>query len=131
MFRKANYTTDVTDSHYMTPGARLYFKRVVLGYVALALAMTVGVFATTKAIDQKLRNDLNKIAQKQCLASIPTYKKLNEGLQAQIEIQKDAFHLNLSQGDVRRASLNRDAIKKLQDAKLNAPTKKTCKRKLV
>jgi hypothetical protein len=136
MSSKQHYTDELQKlqsdpEHYMTPGARKYFRRVALGYAVLAVAVCAGIFSLTTRVDHKLRHDLNQLGVKGCLASIPTYKKFNSTIQVQINAQKDALQLNLGRGDVERAAINRKAIKDLQNSKLKVPTKESCSKKIV
>ena len=45
--------------HYMTPGARNYFRRVWMGYAILALAIAIGLFTQQRESVDRI-NDINK-----------------------------------------------------------------------
>lgn len=112
---------------YMTPGARRYFKRVALGYVILAIAFSAGVWGITQRVDNQLRNQINDFLVVSCLNSITTIKKFNQGIEADIELQRDAMKINLSRGDRERVLLNQKTINAKLASKLHVPTKQECK----
>jgi hypothetical protein len=112
--------------HYMTPGARRYFKRVWLGYLILAVAMTVGMWALANNFDHQLRDNINTFLVESCKQSIPTIKKFNQGIQADIDLQKDALFINSKRGDSARVFLNKRAIEQKRNSKLHVPTLEEC-----
>ena len=110
----------------MTPGARRYFTRVWFGYLILSCAMSAGIWGVTQKVDSVLRNNLNTYIVASCKQSIPTLKRFNASLQADIELQQDAKKINLSQGETQRAALNDRAIKFKRQSMLPVPTKEEC-----
>lgn len=113
-------------AHYMTPGARSYFRRVTIGYVVLAIATVFGIWAFTNRVDDKIREDLNKVAEAQCLGSIPTLKKYNDFVDTQIEANREARKINAERGDTERVKLNTETIIRLQGNKLRVPSPRDC-----
>ena len=112
--------------HYMTPGARRYFTRVWLGYAVLACAMIAGVWGVTNKVDKTLRKNINTFIVISCKQSIPTLKKFNAAVDADIALQQDAKKLNLARGDTQRAALNDRTIKLKKNSKLHVPTIEEC-----
>lgn len=112
--------------HYMTPGARVYFRRVRNGYIVLALACIMGIWAVSNRADNRLREDINTVARAQCLGSIPTLKRYNSLVDIMIESNRSAREIALAEGDVKRVKLNTQNIIKLQDAHLRVPNAKEC-----
>lgn len=113
-------------AHYMTPGARRYFRRVAIGYLILAIGTSFGIKALTERTDDAVRNDINEIAKAQCLGSIPTLNKYNSLVQIQIEANRDSREIALKEGDIPRVRLTTKNIIKLQDAFLRVPSAKEC-----
>ena len=117
--------------HYVTPGAKRYFQRVLVGYVVLAVAGIIGVWGVTERLDNKLRNDLNTAAVNACIGSIETFKKYNSLIDLQIQATREARDLNIRIGDLERAELNTDSIIRYQEAKLPVPTEDECRGRLL
>lgn len=113
-------------ARYMTPGARKYFKRVWMGYLVLAIAMIVGIWGVSHQTDKILRSNINTFLIANCKSRIPTIKKFNAALQADIDAQKDAKELNMLRGDTQRAALNDRIIKYKKGSMLHVPTIKEC-----
>jgi hypothetical protein len=113
--------------HYATPGARRYFKRVVLGYVVLAFACIMGIYAVSNRNDKNLRRDINSLGIASCISSIKTYGKFNDQIETQIETQKESLLINNQRGDKRRAAVNKSAIRRLEKDKIVPPTPQICK----
>lgn len=113
-------------SHYMTPGARRYFRRVALGYIILAIGMSFGIKALSDNVDNNIRRDINKVAEAQCLGSIPTLNKFNAFVDLVIEANRDAREIALREGDTARVRLNTNNIIKLQESKLRVPSVREC-----
>lgn len=132
--KKAEYSDELAKlqsdpEHYMTPGARRYFRRVTFGYLILAVATCIGIWGVGNRFDNQLRNQINTFIVANCKSSIPTLTNFNAGLDADIEIQKDALALNLSRGDIQRAMINRKAIQAKKNSKLHVPTLEECNNK--
>lgn len=113
-------------SHYMTPGARRYFYRVAGAYAILAVSFTIGIYAMTDLLTDKLRTDINKYLVISCKSSIPTLTRFNAKLDADIRIQEDAQIINIEQGELERAKLNQEAIEAAERAKFPIPTAEEC-----
>jgi len=113
-------------AHYMTPGAKSYFRRVWLGYLILAAAMTFGIWGVTHRIDTQLRKQINIFLVASCKSSIPTLTRFNDSLQADIEAQQDALFINEQRGDSQRAALNRRIITYKKNAMIHVPTIEEC-----
>ena len=106
-------------------------RRAKLGYVLAAAAATLGVWGVTQYVDNRLREDLNHIAEANCLGAISTYEKYNDLVQHQIETQREAIILNLARGDKARAALNRRAVTRLTKDKIDVPAPEECSRPLL
>jgi hypothetical protein len=116
-------------AHYMTPGARRYFKRVWRGYLFLTAAMVVGIWGVTHHIDAQLRGQINTFLVASCKSSIPTLTRFNQGLQADIDAQQDALFINQRRGDAQRAALNLRIIADKKAAKIKVPTVAECEQR--
>lgn len=113
-------------AHYATPGARKYFRRVAIGYVVLAIATVFGISAMTDRADERLRDDINALAEKQCLGSIPTLNKFNGLVDLQIDANRRAREIAEAENDEARVKLNTQNIIKLQESKLRVPNEREC-----
>lgn len=113
-------------AHYMTPGARKYFRRVAIGYIILAVATVFGIKAVSDRSDNQLRNDINAYAHQSCLGSIPTLNKFNNLIELNIESNRGAREIALREGDDARVRLTTQNIIKLQESKLRVPNAKEC-----
>jgi hypothetical protein len=113
-------------AHYMTPGARKYFRRVALGYIILALGMTIGIKALSDNVDDNIRNDINQVAEANCLGSIPTFNKFNNLVENMIDSNRGARMIAQAEGDIARVKLTTANIIKLQESKLRVPNVKEC-----
>lgn len=111
---------------YMTPGARRYFKRVVVGYVVLAVATVLGIWGVTQKVDSDLREQINLFLVQTCKKNIPALEKFNEAVKLDIAIQQDAKLLNIEQGYTKRAALNDNAIAAKRASLLHIPSEKEC-----
>lgn len=114
---------------YMTPGARRYFHRVALGYIILACAVTISIWAVTNHVDKVLRQQINTFLVDSCKSSIPTLKKFNASIQADIEQQADFRAINITRGDLASARVNTKIIAAKENAKLHVPTLEECEAK--
>lgn len=118
--------------HYITPGARSYFRRVWMGYAVLAVAGIIGVWAITERLDSQIRTDINLFASQSCKTSTRgTVLLFNKFVDTNIEIQKDALKTNLARGDMERAAINRRAIKNFEESKLPVRTDADCDRPIL
>jgi hypothetical protein len=129
--RQENFDSQFMDfterhPHYATAGCKRYYKRAVKGYVILAVACIVGIFAVSARSDKNLRHDINQLGVAGCLTSIKTYHKFNDQIDTQIETQKEGLIINLQRHDKQRAAVNRNAIKRLNKDKIIPPTPKIC-----
>lgn len=126
---------DPNDPHYMTPGAREQFDRyrtrTTLAFLVLAVAFIVGVWGMTERTDKNIRRDINRIAQQQCISSIPTLKKFNTLVNNQIIISREAREIALDEKDIDRVRLNTRNIIRLQNSKLSIPTKDECMQRVL
>lgn len=113
-------------AHYMTPGARRYFKRVWRGYLVLAAAMTIGIWGVSYHTNNQLRKQINLFIIASCKSSIPTLKNFNQSVQADIDAQIDALYINQKRGDFQRVALNKRIISDKKKAKLHVPTIEEC-----
>lgn len=116
-------------AHYMTPGAKRYFRRVALGYAVLATATVLGIWSVTNHIDARLRSQINTFLVESCKSSIPTLKKFNASIQADIDLQSDSRAINITRGDLARARVNTKIIAAKENAKLHVPTLEECEAK--
>lgn len=112
--------------HYMTPGARRYFNRVRNGYIILAFACAIGIWALANRVDAQLRDDINSIAEQQCIGSIPTLNKFNNLVDVQIESNRARRALAEQAGDEEIVAITTNTIIKLQKSKLRVPNAKEC-----
>ena len=116
----------------VTPGARKYFHRVIAGYIVLAVAFAVGVWAMTARTDKHLRGDINTFASQSCVhGSIKTIQKFNDFVEGQIDTERNKKIVNLSMGNKAAAAVNQDAIDRYKKDKLHVPTIKECNRKIL
>lgn len=113
-------------ANYVTPGSRKRFNKALAGYLILAVACVAGIWGVSHQTDKTLRTNINTFLVASCKAGIPTIKKFNAALQADIDAQKDAKQLNLSRGDTQRAALNDRIIRYKKDSMLHVPTIKEC-----
>ena len=113
-------------AHYMTPGARAYFRRVMLGYIILAIAASMGIWAFSQKAADQVRTDINVVAKAQCLGSIPTLKKYNSLVEIMIESNRGSRAIALKERDFARVTLTTSNIVKLQKAYLRVPSPKEC-----
>lgn len=118
-------------SHYVTPGAKKYFRRVWLGYLFLALSGIFGTWGLTHRADSELRKEINQLATANCINSIPTLQKYNDLVVTQIVANINAKELNLSQGRLAAAKLNQDNINRLKKDQLDIPTKEQCEKPII
>lgn len=118
--------------HYITPGARSYFRRVWMGYIVLALAGIIGVWGVTERVDEKIRKDINSYSSLACKTTTRgTIILFNKFVDTNIAIQKDALENNLKRGDIERAAININAIKNFEDSKLPVRTDEDCDRPIL
>ena len=118
--------------HYITPGARSYFRRVWMGYAVLALAGIIGVWGVTERLDEKIRKDINSYSSLACKTTTRgTIILFNKFVDTNIAIQKDALENNLKRGDTERAAININAIKNFEDSKLPVRTDEDCDRPIL
>lgn len=118
--------------NYTSPGARKHYRQVVGGYIVLAVAFTIGVWAMTSRQDTQIRKELNTYASVACKTTTrATIKLFNNFVQTNIEIQKDARENNLRLGEARRAALNTRAIRKFENSKLPVRTDEECDRPIL
>lgn len=113
--------------HFVSPGAKVYYHRVLMGYVILAVACIVGIWSLSNLQDKHLRTDINKLGVAGCLNSIGIYNKFNDSIQTQIDTQKKARRINLMNGLNNRVALNEKTIKELESDKIKPPTKEECR----
>lgn len=112
--------------HYMTPGARRYFRRVAIGYIILAIGMSFGIKALSDNVDDNIRNDINEVAKQQCLGSIPTLNSFNSLVDSQIETYRSRRTLAEEQNDEALVQIMTTSIIELQESKIRVPVAKEC-----
>jgi ferric-dicitrate binding protein FerR (iron transport regulator) len=112
--------------HYMTPGARKYFRRVSLGYIILAVGCVMGIWALTQRADEQIRHDINSVAKAQCLGSIPTLTNYNAFVDIQIDSNRRSRTIAEKEHDAARVVLTTTNIIKLQKAHIRVPNAKEC-----
>lgn len=105
-----------------------FFKRAMVGYLILAVGVTVGLYKVADNNDSALRREINQYAVQSCLGSRSTLEKYNSLVQTQIEANLDAEELALIQGRLQAAKINSDNIKKLKTDFLHVPTVKECQK---
>lgn len=112
--------------HYMTPGARRYFRRVAIGYIILAIGMSFGIKALSDNVDDNIRNDINEVAKQQCLGSIPALNSFNSLVDSQIETYRARRTLAEEQNDEALVQIMTTSIIELQESKIRVPVAKEC-----
>jgi len=117
--------------HYMTPGARKYFRRVSLGYLILAIGCMLGIKFVADNAEQGVRNDINEAVVIQCKQSIPTINKFNDLIDIQIESNRAARAIAMSEDDNKRVALATRNIIRLQENKLRIPSVRECEAPLL
>ena len=126
---------NLNDPHYMTPGAReafaSYRRTSVVAFVTLAVAFAIGIWGVTERANRQLRKDINNIAQQSCAGSIPTLKKFNGLIEVNIVSSRNARVLAQAEGDLARVKLYTNNIIRLQNAKLDVPTKQQCFQRVI
>lgn len=105
-----------------------FFKRAALGYLILAVGVTIGLYKVANNNDTDLRREINQYAVESCLSSRSTLEKYNSLVTTQIEANLNAEELNLLQGRTSAAKLNRLNVIKLKQDKLHVPTEKECQK---
>lgn len=117
--------------HYVTPGAKKYFRRVTYGYLILAIAATIGIYAVSNRNDTNLRRDINALAARNCIAGIPTLNKYNDLVNDQIQANIKSRALNIKHGRDQAAKINDDNIARLSQDLLTVPTKEQCQKPIL
>jgi hypothetical protein len=134
--RQKNFDNQVLDfvkrnPDFVTSGAKKYYKRVVVGYVILAIAAVIGIWAFTNRADRNLRSEINKLSVAGCIGSIATYNKFNDLVKTNIETQQESLIINLRSGDTKRAAINRRSIKRLKSDLIIPPTAVQCNKPIL
>jgi len=121
-------------AHYITPGAKKALRRMVFGYVILAIACIIGVWAISTSTNNRLKNDINRVARIQCLNNLKPnspLNKYNDFVEANIQNIRETREINLSRGDKERVRANNKAIIRLQKDKITLPTKEACEAPII
>lgn len=115
--------------HYVTPGARAYFKRMWIGYVVLAVAGIFGIWGVTEHSDRQIRRDINSFAKASCLMQRQpnsTLNKYNRLVEVDIQNLREARKINMARGDDARVKSNTKSIIRLQTTKIPIPSEREC-----
>jgi hypothetical protein len=115
------------NSHFMTPGAKRAFNQIRIGYIILAVAAAVGIWAVSNRTDNHIRRDINRVAQKQCLAGIVTVNKYNDLVDSILKTRRDSLRLALKDHDAQQVLVNKRAIRRYAKDKIIPPTPAECK----
>ena len=116
-------------AHYMTPGAKRYFRRVWMGYAVLAIAGIFGIWSVTNHVDHSIRRDINSAVKAGCLESRKpnsVLNKYNRNVEVQIQNLRESRTINMERGDSKRVDSNTESIIRLQGTKAPIPTVKEC-----
>ena len=100
-------------------------------YIIVAVGAVVGVWFAGHISSDQLKNNLNKIVTELCIANRPTIIKENKLRDVQIEVNRDAYNINMAAGEPARADLNTRSIVALQNAKRHVPTIEECREPLL
>jgi len=100
-------------------------------YIILAAGAVLGVWFVGHDSSNQLKNNLNEVVTKLCIANRPTIIKENKLRDVQIEVNRDAYNINMAAGEPARADLNTRSIVALQNAKRHVPTIEECNQPLL
>ncbi len=124
--------------HYITPGATSAFNRyrdkAIAGYIILAVATTIGIYAISNNAKEDLKSKINTFATVSCLASRQKdspVNKFNDLIDLQIQSNRDARQLNLARGDIKRANINTKIIIRLQGNRIPVPSARECQAEII
>jgi hypothetical protein len=114
--------------HLLSQGARKEIRKIKAGFVVLAIATVVGIWAFTARADRNLRQDIRKQQVRSCLSSIQIINKYNNLVQSIVETRQEALNAAIKENNKTQIKLNRQAVKRYKTDLISPPTTNQCKK---
>lgn len=117
--------------HLLSRGARTEIRKIKAGFLVLAIATIVGIWAFTARADRNLRHEINSYAESSCIASRATLGKYNDLVNSILQTREQSLALSVQQNNKQQEKINRDAIIRYSHDKLLVRSIADCKKPII
>lgn len=100
---------------------------VIVAFIILALAGSVGIWAETNHSSKELKHKINTYSTQACIGSLPIYNKFNDLVTSIVSSRQAQLLIDTASGNKFKVAADQLAIKHYQNDFIIGPTKAECR----